>query len=79
MKMCKFHVRGMRWDPWIFGFNLLIKSELPFKALRSLDVIHTQISTFNLMYTFFFYKQFSFDPRPENCSSFSKKLPQKIV
>ena len=26
-----------------------------------------------------FDKQFIFDPRPENCSSFSKKSPQKIV
>ena len=30
-------------------------------------------------YTPFFYKQSIFDPRPENCSSFSKKWPQKIV
>ena len=30
-------------------------------------------------YTFAFYKQFIFDPRPENCLSFSKKYPQKIV
>ena len=27
----------------------------------------------------FFYKQSIFDPRPENCLSFYKKLPQKIV
>ena len=27
----------------------------------------------------FFYKQSNFDPRPENCLSFSKKLPQKII
>ena len=27
----------------------------------------------------FFYKQSIFDPRPENCLSFSKKLAQKIV
>ena len=26
-----------------------------------------------------FYKQSIFDPPPENCLSFSKKLPQKIV
>ena len=32
-----------------------------------------------VLYTFFFYKQFIFDPRPENCLSFSKKSPQKIV
>ena len=29
--------------------------------------------------TLFFYKQSIFDPRPENCLSFSKKSPQKIV
>ena len=29
------------------------------------------------LYIFFIYKQFIFDPRPENCLSFSKKLPQK--
>ena len=28
---------------------------------------------------FFFYKQSIFDPRPENCLSFSQKSPQKIV
>ena len=27
----------------------------------------------------FFYKQFIFDPRPENYLSFSRKSPQKIV
>ena len=27
---------------------------------------------------FFFYKQSIFDPRPENCLRFSKKMPQKI-
>ena len=27
----------------------------------------------------FFYKTSIFDPRPENCLSFSKKLPRKIV
>ena len=27
----------------------------------------------------FFYKQSIFDPRPENCLSFSKKLPQKLI
>ena len=26
-------------------------------------------------YTFFLYKQSIFDPRPENCSNFHKKLP----
>ena len=26
-----------------------------------------------------FYKQSIFDPRPENCLSFSKKPPQKII
>ena len=31
-----------------------------------------------VQYTFF-YKQSIFDPRPENCLSFSKKLPPKIV
>ena len=27
----------------------------------------------------FLYKKSIFDPRPENCLSFSKKLPRKIV
>ena len=31
-----------------------------------------------VQYTFF-YKESIFDPRPENCLSFSKKSPQKIV
>ena len=29
--------------------------------------------------TAFFYKQSIFEPRPENCLSFSKKSPQKTV
>ena len=29
--------------------------------------------------SFFFYKQSIFDPHPQNCLSFSKKSPQKIV
>ena len=33
----------------------------------------------NREYIPFFYKQSIFDPRPENCLSFSKKSPQKIV
>ena len=32
-----------------------------------------------LSITSFFYKQSIFDHRPENCLSFSKKSPQKIV
>ena len=31
-----------------------------------------------LEYAPFFYKQSIFDPRPENCLSFSKKSPQKL-
>ena len=30
------------------------------------------------LHLFFFYKQSIFDPRPENCLSFSKKSPQKL-
>ena len=39
------------------------------------------ICSFNLKkeHTSFSYKQSIFDPRPENCLSFSKKLPKKIV
>ena len=33
----------------------------------------------NIEYTFFFYKQSIFDPRPKNCLSFSKESPQKTV
>ena len=33
----------------------------------------------NLAYTPFFYKQSIIEPRPENCLSFSKKSPLKIV
>ena len=32
-----------------------------------------------MFYTPFFNKQSIFDRRPENCLSFSKKPPQKIV
>ena len=45
------------------------KAKLPEKLFR--------IALFQLH--LFFNKQSIFDPRPENCLSFSKKLPQKIV
>ena len=31
-----------------------------------------------VLYTFLLNKQFIFDPRPENCLSFSKKLLKKL-
>ena len=47
---------------------------------------HTlSISTYQHRYyqqhlsTHFLYKQSIFDPRPENCLSFSQKLPQNIA
>ena len=31
-----------------------------------------------IFYTFFFHKQSTFDPRPENCLSFLKNRPKKL-
>ena len=39
--------------------------------------IEPSVSLF--VHLFFLYKQSIFDPRPNNCLSFSKKSPQKIV
>ena len=41
-----------------------------------------KFSGYRLIYFYvhlFFYKQSIFDPRPENCLSYSKNLPQKVV
>ena len=43
------------------------------------DFSEKRIFITSFYYTFFFYKQSIFDPHPENCLSFSKKPPQKIV
>ena len=42
-------------------------------------IIRTDISDHFPITNTFFYKQPIFDPRPENCLSFSKKSPSKIV
>ena len=51
-------------------------------TFSSRDVIREEkrFSCLNFYYyTFVFYKQSIFDHRPENCLSFSKNSPQKIV
>ena len=42
------------------------------------ETYHDYVSSWECT-PFFLYKKFIFDPRPENCFSFSKKSPQKIV
>ena len=49
------------------------------KALMLMDVFTGQMIPQVIHHYTFFYKQSIFDPRPENCLSFSKKPPQKIV
>ena len=41
------------------------------------EIVHRSVSLNEVH--LFFYKQSILDPRPENCFSFSKKSPQKIV
>ena len=54
--------------------KLAILGILPLLALRV-----GLVTKFVISGTPFFYKQSLFDPRPENCSIFSKELPQKII
>ena len=51
------------------------------KAIETTGIVIVDRAVFheNYKYTLFLYKQSIFDPRPENCLNFSKKLPQKIV
>ena len=54
--------------------------DTPEKSIR-VSAASVSVSSYGqifLLYTFF-YKQSIFDPRPENCLSFSKKSTQKIV
>ena len=48
-------------------------------ALSCKQVLHAIKYSLTTLIHFFFYKQSIFDHRPENCLSFSKKLPPKVV
>ena len=62
---------------WYFNQNQSLNFGISLKSLlHGLSFLNLlEILTVHL----FFYKQSIFDPRPENCLSFSKKSPQKIV
>ena len=51
----------------------------PPRSLEIVDYDNILRENNKIRVTPFFYKQSIFDPRPENCLSFSKKPPQKIV
>ena len=56
--------------------------ELPLnKTIETAGIVIVDRAVFheNYKYTLFLYKQSFFDPLSENCLSFSKKSPQKIV
>ena len=61
---------------WYFNQNQSLNFGISLKSLQH------GLSFLNLLEIFtvhlFFYKQSIFDPRPENCLSFSKKSPQKL-
>ena len=59
-------IRRQKQAPWVF--------------FRILQIVPNR-ATHHIIkyYTFFLDKQSIFDPRPENCLSFSKKSPWKIV
>ena len=71
-----------------FGLKFYIKRKcsLTIRVLHHMETSQliwraNQMTDFNMMgnVTPVFYKQSIFDPRPENCLSFSKKSPPKIV
>ena len=48
--------------------------------IKVLNALFKNLKPFGkTFYTFCFYKQFVFDPHPQNCLNFSKKSPQKIA
>ena len=59
-------------DMWTTYFYFFV----PQNTQKNLKIILT--SNTKTLHLFFFYRQFIFDPRPENCLSFSKKPPQKL-
>ena len=64
--------------PFLFQvLRLLIMT--PPRSLEIVDYDNILRENNKIRVTPFFYKQSIFDPRPENCLSFSKKPPQKIV
>ena len=60
---------------WCIWYILSVPFFIPDFNLLSCELDNF---AFKVLYIFF-YKQSIFDPRPEKCLSFSKKLPQKIV
>ena len=55
--------------------NYIIKVVMNSKKKKTSGLIEISMSESNCT---FFYKQSIFNPCPENCLSFSKKLPQKL-
>ena len=53
-------------------YPFAVKLDRCVRSCNTLNDLSNKVHTF-------FYKQFIFDPRPENCLSFSKISPQKIV
>ena len=60
-----FSISGLGFNPLIFYY-----------FCKKIISVRSEVTS--QKYTVF-YKQSIFDPRPENCLSFSKKSPQKIV
>ena len=63
-----------KYDTAVKWLTKKVKSLFPLKDCN----LHLSCKIYNSV-NLYFYKQCIFDPRPDNCLSFSKKLPQKIV
>ena len=67
------------FTPGMVNWELCIRLFWCSYSFSNSSVIIGRDRSFLALFTPFFYKQFIFYPRPKNCFSFSKKLPQKIV
>ena len=69
----------LKCDCWKLKIKVEIKVNGQYIKVTTIFVFEFQFFTIFITCITFFYDQSIFDPRPEYCLNFSKKLPQKIV
>ena len=79
-----FLIKGYASGPWvidlIFFCTIFLAVKKRLVTMNQCNILLIQKDNTGRMFCApFFYKQYIFDPRPENCLSSCKKSPPKIV
>ena len=69
----------LKCNCWKWKIKVEVKVNGQYIKGTTIFVFEFLFFTIVITYITFFYEQSDFDPCPEYCLSFSKKLPQKIV